>query len=164
MQLLIFNLKLVTFLLIFLLLRIKTSGGWGVVFEVLYGYFYLVIFCLSLILSLVVLVKNRNLKLNKKLKIKIPKNLLLFILGLSTFLIIFNDGSCGSSHYDSNKISVVDETGNFIQRIITQESCTPTTKNWVSSEYLFYGLILNFILILVLVIISLGKTKPELTN
>ena len=153
MQLLIFNLKLVIFLLVLWSLRMLTSGGFGIIFELFYGYLYLGVFYLSLILSSVIFIKN------KQFAPKIPKNFLLFLLGLSIFLILFNDGACGSDHYDSNKIRIVNKTGNFIQRIITQESCLSTTKNWLSSEYLFYGSILNFISIFVLVLISFRNAK-----
>ena len=153
MQLLIFNVKLVIFLLVLWSLRMLTSGGFGIIFELFYGYLYLGVFCLSLILSSVIFIKN------KQFAPKIPKNFLLSVLGLSIFLILFNGGACGSNHYDSNKIIIANETGNFIQRIITQESYLSTTKNWLSSEYLFYGSILNFISIFVLVLISLRNAK-----
>ena len=158
MQILTFNLKLFTFLLLFWLLRVVTSGGLGMILELLIsGYFYLGIFFFSLILSLIIFIKIKRFIPIQEMKVEIPKKLSFFILALSVFLIIFNDGACGSDRYDPSAFRgmVSNQPGNFIQRIITKESCLDTTRDWISSNILFLGLILNFILIITLILFSL---------
>jgi hypothetical protein len=101
--------------------------------------------------------KNQKVYSIQEMKVEIPKKLSFFILALSAFLIIFNDGACGSDRYDPSAFRgmVSNQPGNFIQRIITKESCLDTTKDWIGSNILFLGLILNFILIITLILFSL---------
>ena len=146
-----FNLNLLGLLFSLCIFQIITMGGWSSLLFIIYGGgIYLGIFLFSVILSLAIYYRS---KLHRNLILaKVPTKLLNFIFLFSVLTIVFNVGDCGDSSY---------KTGNFIQRIITQESCLSTTKNWVSSEYLFYGLILNLILIFVLVLISLRNAKKS---
>jgi hypothetical protein len=111
---------------------ITTVSFFSVVLFFIYPvlYFFIPIFIITTVLSFFYSKKNYTLTDSPQI---ISKNLnrLLFVV------FIFNVGDCGDSNYS---------TGNFIQRVITQQSCSSNIIPWVNNSVIFSLWILFFIL------------------
>jgi len=132
------------FLVTFFVLSVFTSSGWTMMAHLVYGGGV----CLFLIFLALVLSFD-SIKSGRK-HIQIPASLTIFILFLSTLLILFNFGDCGDNTM---------EAGNFIQRVtMTDELCTNSKINdLLGFHVIFAGFLFNYVLIMLLGISVLNR-------